>query len=139
MARHFGPNFTIERADLQQLLVLIDLVLDIEPVLADDFIISLEDVDEGCRGSRCTTDDSIREVDFIGGGSVVRSAIERAEERGTFEMAERCMRVLGGVEDMTHMRRKTIGVHGVTYPAKDMTVNVIFILSLVRTEPRPGL
>ena len=66
-ARRFGPNFTIERADLQQLLVLIDLVLDIEPVLANDFVIRLEDVDEGFRGSRCTTDDSIKEVDFIGG------------------------------------------------------------------------
>ena len=47
------------------------------------------------------------------GGSVARSAIERAEERGIFAMAERCMRVLGGVEDMTHMRHKTTGVHDV--------------------------
>jgi hypothetical protein len=61
------PIFTLQRTDLQQLLVVIDLVLGIEPALADDFIISLEDVDEGCRGSRCASDDSIKEVDFIGG------------------------------------------------------------------------
>ena len=48
MARHFkAPIFTIQRTNLQQLIVLIDLVLDIEPALTDDFIISLEDVDDG--------------------------------------------------------------------------------------------
>ena len=61
------PIFTLQGADLQQLLVVIDLILSIKPALANDFIISLEDVDEGCCGSRCATDHSIKEVDFVGG------------------------------------------------------------------------
>jgi len=64
----FGrPVVALERTNLQQLLIVIDLILGIEPTLADDFIIRLEDVDEGCRGSRRATDDSVKELDFVGG------------------------------------------------------------------------
>jgi hypothetical protein len=62
-----GPVLTLERANLQQLLVVINLILCIQPALANDMIICLEDVDERCRRSRCATDNSVKKLDFVGG------------------------------------------------------------------------
>jgi hypothetical protein len=71
------PIFTLHRTNLQQLLVVIELVLCIEPALANNFIISVEGVDDGCYRRRCATDDSTEEVDFVGGGRCEISYGER--------------------------------------------------------------
>ena len=42
------------------------------------------------------------------GVSVASSAVERAEERDTSETAERCTRVLGGVEERAGVKRGDI-------------------------------
>lgn len=64
-----GPILTLERADLQQLFIVIDLVFSVQPTLAENIIICLENMDEGCRRGGRTTDDSVEKIDLVGGES----------------------------------------------------------------------
>jgi hypothetical protein len=66
----FGsPVLALERPDLQQLFVVLDLVLGVQPALADNIVICLEDVNKSCRGGRCTTYNSIEKFDLVRGES----------------------------------------------------------------------
>lgn len=64
-----GPVLTLERAYFQQPFVVLDLIFGIEPTLTDNIVICLENVDEGCRGGWCATDNGVEEFDFLRGKS----------------------------------------------------------------------
>ena len=66
----FGcPILALERSNLQQLLVVLNLVFSVQPTLADDIVIRFENMDECCRGGWCTTYDSIKTFDCLQGES----------------------------------------------------------------------
>jgi len=66
----FGcPILALERSNLEQLFVVLDLVFSVQPTLADDIVIRFENMDEGCRGGRCATYDSIKKFDLLRGES----------------------------------------------------------------------
>ena len=66
----FGrPILALERSDLEQLLVVLDLVFSVQPTIADDIVIRFENMDEYCRGRRCATYDSIEKFDLLRGES----------------------------------------------------------------------
>ena len=90
----FGrPILALERSDLEQLLVVLDLVFSVQPSLADDIVIRFENIDECCRGG-CARLMTASRNSISSGVSLASSAIERADERDTSEMAERCVRAV---------------------------------------------
>jgi hypothetical protein len=63
----FGsPILAFEGADLQELFVVLDLILCVQPMFVNNIVVRLEDMNKSCRRGWGATDDSVEKVDFFG-------------------------------------------------------------------------